>query len=76
MAHHLTAPCGAALQPDRLAQLAERVITIARKKRDIPEDEQDLTEDVIRIRGHLQQVAYYAHVFLDAELFIVQGREG
>ncbi len=67
---------GTALQPDQLVQLAEQVITIARKKRDIPQDEQALTEDVIRIRGPLQQIAYYAHVFLDAELFIVQGREG
>jgi len=64
-----------ALQPDRLATLAEQVITIARRKREIPADEQALTEEAIRLRRPLQQIAYYAHVFLDAELFIVEGRE-
>ncbi|MGH2544324.1 MAG: hypothetical protein ACRDIB_16150 [Ardenticatenaceae bacterium] len=76
MAEAIATRGSTALQPERLANLAEQIIAIARKKRDVPPDEQAFTEETIRLRRPLQQVAYYAHVFLEAETFIVHSRDG
>jgi hypothetical protein len=62
------------LAPGNLEELAESIRLIAAKRHDIGERQQALTRAVVREMRPLQRVAYYATVFLESQLFVVQER--
>jgi hypothetical protein len=55
--------------------LALTITQIAEKRREINVRQQAITREVLGRVAPLQRVAYYASVFLEAQLFVVQERE-
>ena len=64
-----------ALSEERLEELADVIVRIADKRHDIGERERDASRDAARLAAPLQRVAYYASVFLESQLFVVQERQ-
>ena len=58
-----------------LEHLAEAIADIAEKHRDISERQRAVARDVARPAAPLLRVAYYAFVFLESQLFVVQERQ-
>ena len=60
------------LSEERLEGLADVIADIADKRRDISQRQRDIARDAARPAAPLQRVAYYASVFLESQLFVVQ----
>jgi hypothetical protein len=58
-----------------LEGLAEAIASIADRRRDISQRQRDVARKVARPAAPHQRVAYYASVFLESQLFIVQERQ-
>jgi len=65
-----------ALSKDALHELAGTIAEIATKRRDISFDSKRLSRSELEKRHPLDQIAFYAHVFLDCHLFIVGEKHG
>lgn len=63
------------LSKERLEELAEVIASIADKRRDISQSKRDISEKAARPAAPLQRIAYYASVFLESQLFVVQERQ-
>jgi hypothetical protein len=61
-----------ALGPEKLEELAESISVIAEKRREIGDRQRSVTREVLRDISPLQRTAYYASVFLESQLFVVQ----
>ncbi len=59
---------------DHLERLADAIAEIAEKHHDINARQRNLARGVARPAAPLQRVAYYASVFLESQLFVVQDR--
>lgn len=59
---------------EHLERLADDITRIADKRRDISARQRDVTKEVAGKAAPLQRVAYYASVFLESQLFVVQER--
>jgi len=59
---------------EHLEGLADDIAEIADKRRDIPQRQKDFSKESVRPAAPPQRVAYYASVFLESQLFIVQER--
>lgn len=57
-----------------LATLAEKLMVIAEKRRDIRWLQQAETREVFAERPPLEQIAHYASIFLECQFFVVQSR--
>lgn len=64
-----------ALSEDSLRQMAESLAHIAKKRKDISVEEKARTERVLVDRPPIQQVAYYAGVYLDCQFFTLHARQ-
>ena len=64
-----------ALQPDNLERLAETLQAIARKTREIRTQETSQTVDDIRQRNSIEQIAFFAQIFLAAQFYVVRHRD-
>jgi hypothetical protein len=73
--HQLTARGKVELQPETLEYLAESIGEIAQKRADIAPEETLITRQTLQGVAPLQRVAYYASVFLESQLFVIQERE-
>jgi hypothetical protein len=62
------------LAPENLETLAESIAEIAQKRHDIPGRQQSASKEAVRQAEPLERIAYYASVFLESQLFIVQDR--
>ena len=60
-----------ALSEKRLYQTAERLTEISRKRKDISYQAYEKARRDLENRKPIEQVAFYAHMFLDAQMFIV-----
>ena len=58
----------------RLEDLADAIAMIADKRLDISKQKREISKKAARPAAPLQRVAYYASVFLEAQLFVVQER--
>ena len=58
-----------------LEALAEALAGIAEKQRDFSDRQRDAARRVMQPTGPLQRAAYYASVFLESQLFMVQERQ-
>ncbi len=56
----------------RLEGLADVIADIAGKRRDISQRQIDISREAAGPAAPLQRVAYYASVFLESQLFVVQ----
>jgi hypothetical protein len=65
-----------ALSKDALHQTADTIAEIATKRRDISYDSKRLFRAELERRHPLDQIAFYSHVFLDCQLFIVSEKQG
>lgn len=63
-----------ALKRENLEHLAGSIGEIAEKRREIRERQKAATREMLRKISPLQRVAYYASVFLESQLFVVQER--
>jgi hypothetical protein len=63
------------LAPENLERLAESIADIAEKRRDIHDRQRAVAREVARPVAPLRRVAYYASIFLEAQLFVVQERD-
>ena len=63
------------LSEERLEGLADAIASIADKRRDISQRQRDISREAARPAAPLQRVAYYASVFLESQLFVVQQRQ-
>ena len=63
------------LSEERLEGLADAIASIADKRRDISQRQRDISREAARPAAPLQRVAYYASVFLESQLFVVQERQ-
>ena len=59
---------------ERLEELADAITKIADKRVDISKRIRDVSKEAARPAPPLQRVAYYASVFLESQLFVVQER--
>jgi hypothetical protein len=57
-----------------LEQLADAITNIAGKRHDIGDIQQAVARRMLQAIAPLQRVAYYASVFLESQLFVVQER--
>lgn len=64
-----------ALSEGHLEELAGVIANIADQRYDIGQMERDVSRDAARLAALLQRVAYYASVFLESQLFVVQERQ-
>ena len=64
------------LAHDNLEELAELIAEIADIRDDIGEQQKRVTREVARPASPLRTIAYYASVFLESQLFVVQERVG
>lgn len=62
------------LRRDELNSLAESIEMIAQKRRDIGYEAKHRASEVLRGVEPLQKVSYYASVFLESQMFVVQAR--
>ncbi len=60
---------------ERLEGLADAIASIADKRRDISQQQRDILREAARPALPLQRIAYYASVFLECQLFVVQERQ-
>jgi hypothetical protein len=60
---------------EHLERLAGTIAGIAEKRPDISQRQRDLARDVARPAAPLQRVAYYASLFVESQLFVVQERQ-
>lgn len=74
LANRLREDGGDALSEARLEELADVIDRIAHDQSEIGERERDAHRDAARRAAPLQRVAYYAFVFLQSQLFVVQVR--
>lgn len=58
----------------RIEKLDQLVKNVAWKKREIPQDDFQQTAERLSDLPPLRRIAYYAHTFLDAELFLIYER--
>jgi hypothetical protein len=63
------------LSRTNLESLANTISEISEKSRDIDARQRDVAREVARPAAPLQRIAYYASVFLESQLFIVQERQ-
>ena len=63
------------LSEERLEGLADAIASIADKRHDISQRQRDISREAARPAAPLQRVAYYASVFLESQLFVVQERQ-
>ena len=66
---------GTDFSKERIEELADVISSIADKRHEISQRERDVSRDAARPAPPLQRVAYYASVFLESQLFIVQQRQ-
>jgi hypothetical protein len=62
------------LRRESLEHLAQSISAIAEKRREIGERQRGVTRAALQGVAPLQRIAYYASVFLESQLFIVQER--
>jgi hypothetical protein len=60
-----------ALSKDSLIRLAHTIAEIAEKRRDISHETKRVSRSRLEARHPLEQIAFYAHVYMDCRLFIV-----
>ena len=63
------------LSEERLEDLANAIARIADKRQDISRRHRDHSREQARFAAPLQRVAYYASIFLESQLFVVQERQ-
>ena len=62
------------ISQERLGDLADAIAKIADKRLDISKQKRDISKKAAQTAAPLQRVAYYASVFLESQLFVVQKR--
>ena len=62
------------LSDERLVDLANKIASIADKRKDITQQQRDAAREAARSAAPLQRVAYYASIFLESQLFVMQER--
>lgn len=63
------------LSVGRLEDLADAIASIADQPRDISQRQRDISPKAVHLETPLHRVAYYASVFLESQLFVVQERQ-
>ena len=64
-----------ALQPHNLQRLAETLQTIALKRFEIPSRETSWTVEKMRQRNPIEQIAFFAQIFLEAQFYVIRHRD-
>ena len=63
------------LSEERLEDLADAIASIADQRREISQRQRDISPEAVHLETPLHRVAYYASVFLESQLFVVQERQ-
>jgi len=74
--HRLRERGGTELASENLEKLAASITEIARKRHDIEEPLQTESREAVQGVAPLQRIAYYASVFLESQMFVVQESAG